>query len=75
MNNEMPDEFPPLTLPIMRALCVLTVVDSRQEKLIKALDAIFDAYWVQHKMVHKPDVLKDILSKAVGTDTAEKGKQ
>lgn len=74
MNNEMPDEFPPLTLPITRALCVLTVVDPRQETLTKALDAIFNAYWVQHKMVHKPRVLKEILSEAVGLDITEKGK-
>lgn len=74
MAEQMPDEFPPLTLSIMRALCALTAIDPRQETLIKALNALFSAYWVHHRMAHKPEILKEILSGVLGQYAAEKGK-
>jgi 2-hydroxychromene-2-carboxylate isomerase len=73
MKEDIPEGFPPLTLQIMRALCAITILDSSSTSLCKALDTIFQAFWVEHKVAHKPEVLKALLTKAVGPDMTEKG--
>lgn len=83
MDPEFPANFPPLTLPNMRALCALTAITPGQASLCSALDALYHAYWVEHKETHKPDVLVEVLKGALGEDLtknivdlmASKGKQ
>lgn len=71
----LPDSFPPRTLSIMRALCALTEVEKEagQEKLIEAFDALYEGFWVGRRPTHEPEVLKEILLKTLGRETAAKG--
>lgn len=72
----MPDGFPPLTLGIMRSLCALTVLHGGkegQEKLTKCLDALYHAYWVEHKPTVQKEVLAEILSGALGAEDTKNG--
>jgi hypothetical protein len=77
MDEKTPDGFPPLTLLIMRTLCALTVLypgSQGQGKLTKALDALYHAYWVEHKKTNEKEVLAGILGKVLGEEDAEKGR-
>jgi hypothetical protein len=67
-----PPDFPPFTLPIMRNMCALTTLSSDQEKLCKALDALYHAYWVEGKLTHQPDAMKEVLSSVLGEEEAAK---
>lgn len=78
MAENTPDDFPPLTLPIMRALCALVVLypgQEGQEKLIKALDVLYPEYWVEHKKTKEKDVLAGILERVLGKDDCAKGEK
>lgn len=60
----------------MRALCALMVLhlnNEGQEHLIKALDALFNAFWVDHKKTNEKDILTEVLQKVLGEDKAKKG--
>jgi len=72
MNEKLPEDFPQLTLPNMRALCALTTITSSQKPLCDALDALFHAYWVEHRVTNKPDVLAEVLKEALGDDMTSK---
>jgi 2-hydroxychromene-2-carboxylate isomerase len=73
MADNMPEGFPPLTLSIMRSLCALTVLDPNQEKLCHALDVLFEAFWVDLKPTHQPDVMQQVLQQALGKELTSKG--
>jgi 2-hydroxychromene-2-carboxylate isomerase len=74
MCDEMPPNFPPLTLHVMRALCAIQHADGHsQERIVKTLDALFHKYWVEKVPTHEPDVLKNVLEEVLGTPEAEKG--
>ena len=68
--ERMPPDFPANTLPIGRALCVLDSPD--QSRLIKALDALFAAYWVDGTATHRPDELASLLRRLFGPAEADK---
>ena len=75
MKKEVPEGFPPMTLTIMRALCALTVLNPGKEgqpKLIKALDALFHAFWVEHKKTYEKEVLIAVLNEVLGKEEAGK---
>ncbi|KAF4637647.1 hypothetical protein G7Y89_g438 [Cudoniella acicularis] len=55
----------------MRALCALTIIQPGQESLIKALDELYPAYWVEGKPTHEKECLTEVLSKVFGADTAK----
>ncbi len=77
MKEHAPDGFPPLTLLIMRALCALTVLyqgSEGQEKLTKALDALYHEYWVEHKKTNEKEVLAEILGTVLGESDSSKGR-
>jgi hypothetical protein len=77
MDEKTPDGFPPLTLLIMRTLCALTILypgSQGQGKLVKALDALYHAYWVEHKKTNEKEVLAEILGKVLGEEDAGKGR-
>jgi 2-hydroxychromene-2-carboxylate isomerase len=73
MAETQPEGFPPLTLSIMRALCALTILDSGQEKLCRALDALYKAFWVDQKPTQEPEVLAEGLTRALGEEETRKG--
>lgn len=76
MAESLPGDFPPLTLPNMRALCALSALSSKeqeQEQLIRAFDALYHAYFVDSKQTHKPDVLPGVLQEALGEELSKKG--
>lgn len=76
MKEENPDGFPPLTLTIMRALCALTVLHQGKEGqgvLCKALDALYEAYWVNHRKTNEKDVLVEVLNGVLGEEECGKG--
>jgi hypothetical protein len=43
-----------------------------QERLVKALDALFYQYWVKQVPTHQPETLKSSLSEIFGTQEAER---
>lgn len=76
MSEQMPDGFPPLTVTIMRSLCAITILHpgaEGQQTLIKCLDALFHAYWVERKPTNEKGVLAEELSRVLGPDETEKG--
>ncbi|KAH6679818.1 thioredoxin-like protein [Halenospora varia] len=72
MTTPMPPNFPPLTLGIMRALCAITTLEGGQEMLIKALDKLYAAYWVDCTPTHVPENLAPILIELFGEETSKK---
>ncbi|KAI9744968.1 MAG: hypothetical protein M1818_001895 [Claussenomyces sp. TS43310] len=73
-KEEPPPNFPPNTLYIMRALAALTIAESNQQSLCKALDKFYEEFWVNHTETHKPEVMQRLLVQAVGEEKAKKGK-
>lgn len=68
MAEQMPKDFPPLTLHVMRALCALQL--TKPERVTDAFDALYREMWVQQKEVHKPEVFTAVLAGVVGEETA-----
>lgn len=76
MADTTPEGFPPLTLTVMRALCAITVLypgNEGQEILIKLLDELLNAFWVEHKKVYEKDVLVEVLEQVIGSEETGKG--
>lgn len=76
MKKELPPNFPPMTLSIMRGLCALTILHPGKEGqgiLTKCLDRLFEAYWVEHRKTYEKDVLVEVLNEVLGTEECEKG--
>jgi 2-hydroxychromene-2-carboxylate isomerase len=76
MQNRAPEGFPPRTLEIMRTLCALTALhpgEEGQKPLTRCLDALYEAYWVEHKKTNEKDVLDEVLSSVLGKEEAAKG--
>lgn len=68
MHPSTPPNFPPRTLPIMRALTAIQLADdSVQSSLKAALDALYREFFVQHTDTTDPAHLARILRDA-GTD-------
>ena len=75
MSEELPAGFPPLTLPVMRALCALTVLHpgvEGQKRLVSCLDALYPAYWVENRNTIDKDVLSAELTRVLGAEDAAK---
>ncbi|KAL2068890.1 hypothetical protein VTL71DRAFT_15228 [Oculimacula yallundae] len=75
MKENLPEGFPNLTLLIMRAMCALTVLHpgkEGQELLVKTLDRLFEAYWVEHKKTYEKDGLQEVLESVLGKEEAGK---
>lgn len=76
MKLEMPPNFPPPTLTIMRCLCALTVLHPGKEGqgiLIKCLDRLYKAYWVEHVKTYEKDVLSELMREILGEEEGGKG--
>jgi 2-hydroxychromene-2-carboxylate isomerase len=75
ISASLPSDFPANTLPVQRALCALVGDAESQEgqgKLVKALDALYAAYWVRREAVHQPEVLRGILEGVFGKEETER---
>lgn len=57
----------------MRSMCAITTLSSGEVKLCKALDALYQAYWVEGKRTHEQDVLHNVLEEVLGAEEAKKG--
>jgi 2-hydroxychromene-2-carboxylate isomerase len=67
MAHEQPPSFPPKTLPIMRTLAAMLEIDcGRQDRLVCALDALWQEFFVKHTATHEPSELKRVLEGAIG---------
>lgn len=89
MPEDMPPSFPPMTLAMMRALCVIAKDDesdaeNEEEKgdataggsvttLVQALDALFAEYWVNHTPTYESAELERVLRRLLGDEGAESG--
>ena len=72
MKPDVPEGFPPLTLLVMRALCVVDEVHG-QEVFIKVLDEVLKAFWVEHRKVWEREALVEVLSAVLGGEEAGSG--
>lgn len=68
MATEMPEGFPPNTLPVQRALC--TVQAEHPEKLPEAAAALYQTFWVEGKQIGELEVVKAGLAKVFGEGKA-----
>lgn len=72
--KEAPPNFPPLTLTVMRAICAISHITGQpqtapqaQKAIIKSLDAFYEAYWIQGRIITDKDVVLDVVKKIVGS--------
>lgn len=74
LKEDMPQNFPPLTLNTMRALAAIHTADGKnQGRLVKTLDVLFHKYWVDHTPTHEIETLRSILTDILGAREAEEG--
>ncbi|KAK7697862.1 hypothetical protein SLS64_013115 [Diaporthe eres] len=78
----VPDGFPANTLQLMRTVCALGHLASpdqpqpsaasqpAQEATIRALDALFEAYWIKSRDITDKSVVADVLTRAGWKDLA-----
>lgn len=60
----------PNTAPqIQRALCAL--VQTAPDKLPDTISALYQTFWVEGKLVQKPEILMPVLSSVLGEDMAK----
>ncbi|KAH8816280.1 DDHD domain-containing protein [Xylogone sp. PMI_703] len=71
LHDGPPTGFPPLTVPIMRALCVISA-HGGQGPLTKALDSLYQAYWADNRPTQNKEVLEEVLSETLGQKEAQK---
>lgn len=71
MNQDMPPNFPPLTLPVVRALTVIQQ-ELGSEKLMAALDVLFEEFFVNHAPTHEPAELARVLAGCLGGEAEAK---
>jgi 2-hydroxychromene-2-carboxylate isomerase len=76
MKEQAPENFPPLTLTIMRALCALVSLKpgkEGQELLVRALDVLYPAFWVEHRKTNEKEILVECLVGVLGEEITAKG--
>ncbi|CAK7205691.1 hypothetical protein SEUCBS139899_008470 [Sporothrix eucalyptigena] len=72
MKDDAPPGFPPRTLTAMRAVSVVASMDKgrNQDRLTRVLDALFHGLWAEHRPVHEPEVLDEVLRSVLGNEEA-----
>ncbi|KAK7931238.1 hypothetical protein PG985_001950 [Apiospora marii] len=71
MKLSIPPNFPPNTLHTMRALCAISLQPDGQEKLARALGALYAAMWAAHEQIGNPRVFKPILTQVLGKESTK----
>ncbi|KAG9563263.1 putative 2-hydroxychromene-2-carboxylate isomerase, partial [Aureobasidium melanogenum] len=69
MGKDMPKDFPPMTLHVMRALAV--VEQHQPDKLVDSIAALYKGMWVDGKTTHKPEVFEAVLAEVLGNEGAK----
>lgn len=69
MGKDMPKDFPPMTLHVMRALAV--VEQHQPDKLADSIAALYKGMWVDGKTTHKPEVFEAVLAEVLGKEGAK----
>lgn len=70
MKQQTPPNFPAQTLTMMRALAALRELDcGRQDRMVRALDALFHGYFAQHRPTYEPAELTRVLMGVLGSST------
>ncbi|KAG9525797.1 putative 2-hydroxychromene-2-carboxylate isomerase, partial [Aureobasidium melanogenum] len=69
MGKDMPKDFPPMTLHMMRALAV--VEQHQPDKLADSIAALYKGMWVDGKTTHKPEVFESVLAEVLGKEGAK----
>lgn len=65
MISQMPEGFPPLTLPTQRALCAISL--KFPEKLVPTLEAFFRSFWADgNPKIGQPEGFVPVLEKVIG---------
>jgi len=75
MAEKTPPGFPPMTLTIMRALCALILLHpgaEGQDVLIRCLDKLYHACWVEHQKTQEKEVLAEVLTSVLGAEETAK---
>lgn len=67
--TNVPEGFPPNTLPAQRALC--TIQSQHPEKLSAALDALYQAFWAEGKPIGEAQVVEKGLARVFGGEQAK----
>jgi 2-hydroxychromene-2-carboxylate isomerase len=72
MNPGMPPSFPPFTLNVMRQLVALDEADraagKSQERLVRCIEALYRAFFVDHQNHHEPATLSRVLASTLGSE-------
>ncbi|ODM24213.1 hypothetical protein SI65_02076 [Aspergillus cristatus] len=65
MIDHFPNDFPPLTLGVQRALCAIS--QRYPEKLVPAIASVYYAFWADgNSKVIQPEIFGPILEKVLG---------
>lgn len=71
ISGDLPPDFPAPTLPVGRVLCAIAASDdAEQTKLVRALDRLFAAHWVEGLATHRPEVMREVLTGLFGEEEA-----
>lgn len=65
-------KFPIMTLYVQRVLAALTTIDNDNETLAKAVDKLWEAFWVDQKDISEKDIYEKIIAGAIGEDKLKK---
>jgi len=67
MIDHFPNDFPPLTLGVQRALCAIS--QRYPEKLVPAVASVYYAFWADgNSKVIQPEIFGPILEKVLGKE-------
>ncbi|KAI0205804.1 HCCA isomerase/glutathione S-transferase kappa [Astrocystis sublimbata] len=73
MESSMPPNFPPNTLHVMRALCVIASTEDDNQRTLRAiLTKLFAAFWVSHAPIFTPETYAPIIASVLGASEAER---
>lgn len=72
INPSMPPNFPPLTLSIMRPLALVYSLEgpARQPRLTSLLDALYPAFFVDHRKPHEAETRHQVFASVLGEEAA-----
>ncbi|KAI5196491.1 putative 2-hydroxychromene-2-carboxylate isomerase [Aureobasidium subglaciale] len=70
MGENTPEDFPPFTLHVMRALAVVEEKHT-PGKLTESIAALYKGMWVDGEKIHDPAVFEEILGQVLGKDEAK----
>lgn len=67
--EKAPEPFPPNTLPVQRALCIIE--SQHPDKLKAAFEALYQTFWIEGKPIGEPEVVAKSLAGVFGEERAK----